>query len=316
MEIKKISTQKSKKWANPFRPQLFDDFIWQPEIKKVLKAAIKSAEKRATNLWHILFSWESGYWKTTLAQIIAKELWVNIQIITWYAISKPAEIISVLNSLEEWDILFIDEIHRLRPNVEEVLYIAMEDYNIDMVMPEWWNVKIPLNNFTLIWATTKLESLASPLKNRFVYKFHFEDYDNDEKQEIIRRYLNLYSINFDTETVKKICENVVSVPREINNFCVKIRDYLISKWAKIDNLNMDNEIWNEFRKWAKVVNWWLSNVHQKYISILQESNWPVWVKTIALKLGLNEQAVEDDIEPLLLKLWLIEKSSRWRTLKQ
>ncbi len=317
MQIKKIDTTKIQSEQKVFRPMEFEDFVGQEDIKKVLKAAIKSAQKRESFLGHILFSGESGYGKTTLAQIIARQLGVNIKIITGYAISKPAEMISILNSLQEGDVLFIDETHRLRPNIEEILYVAMEDFMIDMVLPEWWNVRIPLNKFTLIWATTRLESLSIPLKNRFVYKFHFIDYEENEKKQIIQRYLDFYNINSESSLINEICTNIVSVPREINNFCFKLRDYLVSKWAKQNNLLLDKEIRLEFKEWAKLIDGWLNHVHQKYIEILQEFEWgPVWLKTIALKLWLNERAVEEDIEPLLLKLGKIEKSSRWRSLKK
>lgn len=315
MEIKKISTKKLIEINSNTRPSSFDDFIWQDEIKKICNAAIQSAKKRSSSLGHILFYWESGYWKTTLAQIIAKEFWVSIKIVAWYAITKPSEIISILNTLSVWDVLFIDEIHRIKPNIEEILYIAMEDFSIDMVMPEWWSVRIPLKEFTLIWATTKSESMSQPLKNRFVYKFHFTDYTQEQKINIIWRYLKIYEIKYEQLILKDISDHIVSVPREINNFCIKLRDYLISKWAKQQNLQLDKDIWNEFKQWADLMNWWLTKVHKRYLDILGEFDWwPVWLKTISLKLWVNEQAVEDDIEPLLLKLWMIEKNTRWRCL--
>lgn len=316
MEIKKIDNTKKTGSNDFFRPQDFQQFVWQTEIKKIVQAAISSAQKRQNSLWHMLFSWESWYGKTTLSQIIANQSWVNIKIIAWYAINKPAELISILNSLEKWDILFIDEIHRIRANIEEVLYIAMEDYAIDMVMPEWWNVRINLEPFTLIWATTKLESLSAPLKNRFIYKFHFQDYTDDEKQLITTRYLNHYWIQHDESLVAEICNNIVSVPREINNFCVKLRDYLISAWAHHQNLNLDSDIWAEFKAWAQLQDWWLSPIHLRYLDILSEFGWwPVALKTISLRLGLNEKAVEEDVEPLLMKLGKIDKTSRGRILR-
>ena len=187
MEIKKIDTTTQKQTILATRPDNFDDFVGQSHIKKMLQTAITSAQKRSWPLWHILFSWPSGFWKTTMAHIIAQELWVNNKIITAYAITKPSEIVSILNALEPWDILFIDEIHRLKPNVEEVLYTAMEDFVVDMVMPEWWNIRIPINPFTLIWATTKPEMLSKPMKNRFVYSFHLVEYTDAEKSVIIQR---------------------------------------------------------------------------------------------------------------------------------
>lgn len=314
MQIKRISTETQDESQNSQRPLSFDDFIWQQEIKKVLKSAINSSQKRDKTLWHILFSGESGFWKTTLAQIVSKTLGVNIKVVTWYAITKPSELISILNSLENWDILFIDEIHRIKPSIEEILYIAMEDFVIDMVMPEWWNVRIPVNNFCLIWATTKLESLSIPLKNRFVYKFHFIDYDNQEKIQIIERYLNHYNINFDKKILDDIANNTVSVPREINNFCVKLRDYIVSTWSH--DIKVDSNLWEKFKKWAQLTQWWLTSLHIKYLEILEQLwGWPIWLKTIALKLGINEKSVEEDIEWLLLKLGKIDKTTRWRQLK-
>ncbi len=228
MEIKKISLETKTESNATTRPTLLADFIGQEEIKRILHTAISSAKQRQNPLGHVLFSGESGHGKTTLAQIIAKELGVNIKIVTGYAITKPSELISILNNIEQGDILFIDEIHRLKPNIEEILYIAMEDFVIDMVMPEGGNVRIPINAFTLVGATTKMESIAGPLKNRFVYKFHFHDYTQDEKMSIIKRYLKLYAIDAAHSIVEKIEEKVESTPREIHNFIVKIRDYLIS----------------------------------------------------------------------------------------
>jgi holliday junction DNA helicase RuvB len=136
MEIKKINPDTQAPLINGSRPSDFDEFIGQDHIKQIIKTAIHSARKRKGNLGHILFSGPSGFGKTTMANIIAKQSGVSIKTVTGYAITKPSEIISILNSLQEGDILFIDEIHRLRPNIEEVLYIAMEDFVIDMVMPE------------------------------------------------------------------------------------------------------------------------------------------------------------------------------------
>ena len=187
MEVKKINIDTILEPQDGFRPDSFDSFVWQEHIKKVLQTAIDSAKERKWSMGHILFCGPSWFWKTTMAHIISKQSNVNMKVVTGYAISKPSEIVSILNSLEDGDILFIDEIHRLKANVEEVLYIAMEDYVIDMVMPEWWNVRIPLNKFTLVWATTKWEWLSKPIKNRFIYDFHFMEYNANEKKKIIRK---------------------------------------------------------------------------------------------------------------------------------
>lgn len=310
MEIKKIDTTTQKQTILATRPDCFDDFVWQSHIKEMLQTAIWSAKKRNGPLWHILFSWPSGFWKTTMAHIIAEELWVNNKVITAYAITKPSEIVSILNALEPWDILFVDEIHRLKPNVEEVLYTAMEDFVVDMVMPEWWNIRIPINPFTLIWATTKPEMLSKPMKNRFVYSFHLVEYTDEEKSIIIQRYLDVYWVPYDIEVCSEIAKKVDSVPREIHNLCIKIRDYCIEKW--IEKLTIIET--SQFFKHAQIHDWWLTPLHERYLEVLSQYDRPIWVKVIAAQLWVNEKAVEEDIEPLLLKLWKIEKTHQWRIL--
>ncbi|MBS8122142.1 Holliday junction branch migration DNA helicase RuvB [Candidatus Vampirococcus lugosii] len=315
MEIKKITTQKKNEKKND-RPIDFDEFVGQDEIKKILQTALDSAKKRNSTLGHILFSGQSGYGKTTIAQIVAKKFGVNIKIITGYAISKPSEIISILNNLEKKDILFIDEIHRIKPNIEEVLYTAMEDFCIDMVMPEGGNVRIALNEFSLIGATTKLESLTSPLKNRFIYTFHFENYTTQQKNQIIKDNLIKLGINTSDNIIEKIGEKVDNTPRTIKNFCIKIRDYLISKndFLSLENF-LDKNEWENFVKRGKLENGGIQEIHKQYLKILSESEGrAVGVRTIAIKMGMNEKAIEEDIEPLLLKLGKIEKTSRGRIL--
>ncbi len=322
MEVKKIdiqqnSTSKQYTWSwwqlqtSP-RPVSFSDFIGQQDIVSIIKTAIKSAKNSNHTLWHILFSGASWHGKTTLGNIIANDIWVNIKIVTWYAISKPAELISILNNLQEWDILFIDEIHRLKPTIEEVLYIAMEDWVIDFVMPEWWSMRLPINQFTLIGATTKMESLSAPLKNRFVYKFHFQDYNHGEILKIIHNYLKYYTIDVDEESIWEISKKVERTPREIHNMCIKLRDYLIAEGNT--HLTMRASQWPIFEQWLNIDEWGITPLHKKYLSILTSSSEPVGIKTLAAKLGLHEKAIETDIEPLLLKLWKIEKTTRWRVL--
>lgn len=312
MEVKKINTEKVVAVNdNGHRPDSFDGIVWQEHIKWVLKTAIHSAHKRKWHIWHILFAGPSGFGKTTMAYVIAKQSGVSIKAVTWYAITKPAEIISILNNLQTWDILFIDEIHRLRPNIEEVLYIAMEDFVIDMVMPDGWNVRIPINPFTLVGATTKSESLSQPLKNRFIYNFHFMDYSHEEKKRIIEKYLTHYEISFDREILSDMSGKVDSVPREIHNFCVKIRDFVITS-SNEKKMNLTADLRNKFTSHSKITAGWLSPIHEKYLEILKKSDRPLWLKAIAIQLGINEQSVEEDIEPLLLKLGRIEKTTKGR----
>lgn len=253
----------------------------------------------------MLFSGPSGFGKTTMASIISKQGQVNIKAVTGYAITKPSEIVSILNNLETGDILFIDEIHRLKPNIEEVLYIAMEDFVIDMVMPEGGNVRIPINPFTLIGATTKSELLSQPIKNRFIYHFHFMEYTPNEKEVLIKKYLQQYGISADEKLVEIIAEKVGAVPREIHNLCIKIRDFVITKSK---DKKLDEQLRKDFLAHSKIEEGGMTPLHRRYLEILQKADRPMGVKAIAVQLGINEKAVEEDVEPLLLKLGKIEKT--------
>ena len=310
MEIKKISLETTTSWTISHRPQSFAEFIWQAPIKSVLQTAIESAKLRKAPLGHILFSGSSGFGKTTLATIISQQMNTNIKVVTGYALTKPSELVSLLNSLESWDILFIDEIHRIKPTLEEVLYIAMEDFVIDMLMPEWWSIRLPINPFTLVWATTKPESLSQPMKNRFIYHFHFMDYDLEEKKTILDRYLQHYQVTYEPHLLEKFVQKVASVPREIHNLVIKIRDYLISRQLPILT-SKDRE---EFLKHSQIDDWGMMPIHKKYLDILADFDRPVGVKTLAVQLWVSEKNLEEDIEPLLLKLGKIEKTTKGRSL--
>lgn len=309
MEIKKIDI--SQHTHAHYRPSWFDDFIWQEDIKKVLKTAIDSSKKTTKPIWHILFLGQAGYGKTTLAQIVANDINKGIKIVTWYALSKPADLISILNTLSDGDIFFIDEIHRLAPKIEEMLYTAMEDHVIDMVMPDGGSLRLPIQPFTLIGATTKSDHLSKPLKSRFVYKFHFIDYDEDEKKKIIWYYLNRLWLKGDNITINQLHHIIDSIPREIQNMCVRVYDYVISK--KLDK-NLQTQDVEDFIIRNKVEKWGITPIQKKYLDILSSHQKPVWLKTIAIKMWLDEKSIEEDIEPLLIKLGKIEKTLHGRVL--
>lgn len=314
MYIEKMATQDKKNSEHTKqRPQSFDTFIGQKHIVRIVQTAIHSSQKNEHQLWHILLAWPSWYWKTTLAQIIAHNYWKKFHMITAYAINKPAELISIMTTMNKWDILFIDEIHRLKPIIEEMLYIAMEDFAIDMIMGDWSSIRVPIQPFTLIWATTKSESLSEPLKNRFIYNFHYIDYTEQEKIQTIEHYLNFYQIQYDSNIPYLISKKVDTVPRRIHNLIVTIRDYLIHYHQDLI-LNTQNWTWCEDR--LHISDGWLTTLHQKYIEILKESNWPIWLKTISLQMGMSEESIENEIESLLLKSSIIEKTSRGRILNK
>jgi Holliday junction DNA helicase RuvB len=169
----------------------------------------------------------------------------------------------------------------LKPNIEEVLYIAMEDFVIDMVMPEGGNVRIPINPFTLIGATTKSEELSQPIKNRFVYHFHFMEYTPSEKEVLIQKYLKHYGITADEDIVKTIADKVGAVPREIHNLCIKIRDYVITKSEK---KILTEQLRKDFLKHSQIEEGGMTPLHAKYLEILRDADRPMGVKAIAVQL--------------------------------
>ncbi len=307
--MKVISASIQQEESSTVRPIDFTDFIGQEEVKKILQSAILSAKKRNDTLGHILFSWDSGFWKTTLANIIASKLGKNIKIITAYAMEKPADMISVLNQLEPGDILFIDEIHRLKPKIEEILYIAMEDFRVDIIMQDE-SMSLPINKFTLIWATNKLEKLSDAFKNRFVYKFHLKPYNQQEIEKILAKYLTKLWISYDTGSIQNLATKCLPVPREIKNLAIKVRDYLVASNQKLEiNSNILPRLLNDLH----LQQYGLSELQQRYLKILEEKE-IAGLKTIATILNVDEKVVEKDIEPLLINLWIIEKTTKWRKL--
>lgn len=318
MQVKKITTAVKTITDTQTRPKSFSDFIGQQELKKVLQTAIQSATTTGKPLWHVLFSWQSWFGKTTLASLISSNVGGSLKTITAYAISKPADMVTLLNSLQERDVLFIDELHRLKPAVEEVLYIAMEDYCIDMVMPDGGSIRLPLKPFTLVGATTKSESLSVPLKNRFVYKFHLEPYSLEEKYQLLQYYMTHHAIELETTSLLQVmADRVVTVPREIVNFCIQLRDYLVvHQYGEQPTYLVTQPIREHFQQRRSLGQGGMSTLHQSYLDILQEyDGTPVGLKTLAVKLGINEKAVEDDVEPLLFELGKIEKTAKGRVLR-
>ena len=313
MQVDRIDLTQRVWVTAPMRPADYQSFIGQKPLIKIVQTAIMSAKTSGAALGHLLFTWPSGHGKTTLARIIASDMQVRVHQITAYALGKPAEIISLLNSLQHGDILFIDELHRLKPIIEEVLYVAMEDYSIDMLMPDGKPLRLSLSPFTLIGATTKSESLTPPLKNRFVYKLHFTDYTSEEKQQILLVCLDRLGICLHEPLLaEEMCSYFSSTPREISNTIKQLHDRLIAHHGT-DDLLVTPERREQFRHDLQLQQWGLTAVHQSYLEVLQTFHGrPVGLKTIAVTLGMHEKAIEEDIEPLLLKLGKIEKTGKGR----
>jgi len=316
-ETKRVISAKEKEsdkvfeW-NILRPKTLSNYIGQENIKKHLSVSIWSAKIRRDTLEHLLFYWPPGLWKTTLSQIIAWEMWTNLRGTSGPAIEKQSDLVSILSNIEEWDILFIDEIHRLRPQVEEILYTAMEDNHIDiMVWSGTWaqSVKLELKPFTLIWATTRLSSLSSPLRDRFWNVMKLDFYSEKDIWQIIKNNSSILDLKLLDETIDIVSKKSRWTPRISNRLLKIVRDYK-TIWKDVSNPTALEEIFMEI--WIDSL--WLDYLDRKYLDTLYSKfSWTaVWLNTLASAIWEEEATIEDVVEPYLLQIWFIERTPRGR----
>ena len=299
---------------NTLRPQNIGDYVGQELIKKHLIVSISSAKIRSEPLDHLLFYWPPGLGKTTISNIIATEMWSKLRSTSWPAIEKQSDLVSILSNLEGNDILFIDEIHRLRPQVEEILYTAMEDYCIDIMVWSWtWaqSVKMPLKPFTLIGATTRLSSIASPLRDRFGNVLKLDFYSAEDLQKILQRNTNTLLIDLSPEILLLIAKKSRGTPRIANRLLKIVRDYY-TIWKDVWNIGELSDIFREI--WIDEK--WLDYLDRRYLEMVKQNfaGWPVGLSTIAASIWEEESTLEDVVEPYLLQIWFIERTPRWRKL--
>ncbi len=306
---------KNLSW-NILRPKNLWNYIWQESIKKHLQVSISSAKIRWETLEHMLFYWPPWLGKTTLSQIISWEMWTNLKTSSGPAIDKQSDLVSILSNLEEWDILFIDEIHRLRPQVEEILYTAMEDFHIDIIV--WagtWaqSVKLPLKNFTLVWATTRLSALSSPLRDRFWNIMKLDFYNTIEIATIVWNNCKLLELKLPKETIENISKKSRWTPRIANRLLKIVRDYN-TIWKNVSDIKILEQIFTDI--WIDSL--WLDYLDRKYIQTIFEkfSWWPVWLNTLSSAIWEEESTLEDVVEPYLLQIWFIERTPRWRKISK
>lgn len=295
------------------RPQSLEDYVGQNQLKSNLRIFIDAAKKRWESLEHMLFYWPPWLWKTTLSMIIAREMWANLRSTSGPAIEKAGDLAAIITNLKEWDVLFIDEIHRLRPNIEEILYSAMEDQKLDIIIWKWpWarSMSIKLPRFTLVWATTKLSSVSSPLRDRFWNISRLEFYSNEDIEKILNRSSKILNIDIDPKALKKISTCCRSVPRIANRLLKRLRDF-----AQINNEWTLNISLSE--AWLKAL-WidekWLDYTDKFFLqTIINKFNWwPVWLSTLAVSISEEADTIENVYEPFLIQLWFLKRTSKWR----
>jgi len=297
---------------NAFRPKSLENYIGQKNIKKHLMVSISSAKIRKQPLEHVLFYGPPGLWKTTLSNILAHEMSSSLRTTSWPAIEKQSDLVSILSNLEEGDILFIDEIHRLRPQVEEILYTAMEDFQIDIMVGSWtWaqSVKLPVKPFTLVWATTRLSALSSPLRDRFWNVLKLDFYEPADISIILANNCEMLWFELDPEILQAVAGKSRWTPRIANRLLKILRDYH-TIWKNIQDLTVLKEVFSDIGIDEK----WLDYLDRKYLESILRSfkGWPVWLWTLASTLWEEEATLEDVVEPYLLQIGFIERTPRGR----
>lgn len=302
-----------EQFENTLRPKDFKNYIGQARLKKNLRLAIDAAKKRSEPMEHILLYGPPGLGKTTMASIIAHEMGAQIRITSGPAISRAGDLASLLTNLQDGDILFIDEIHRLARSVEEVLYSAMEDFKLDIMLgkgPTAKSLRLDLPKFTLIGATTRTGALAAPLRDRFGHLHRLEFYTDDEIGQIIHRSADILGVDINPEASKKIATRSRLTPRIANRLLKRVRDYAdVNGDGIIDTVIADRAL-----EMLEIDHAGLDPADRRLIMAIIEnhSGGPVGVETLAALTGDERSTIEDFFEPYLLQIGFLERTPRGR----
>jgi Holliday junction DNA helicase RuvB len=296
------------------RPKRLLDYIGQRNVTDNLKVFIEAARQRKEPLDHVLFYGPPGLGKTTLAGIIANELGVNLRITSGPAIARSGDLAAILTNLNENDVLFIDEIHRLNRSVEEILYSAMEDYMLDIIIgkgPSARSIRLDLAKFTLIGATTRAGSLSAPLRDRFGVISKFELYDTDELMTIIRRSADILKIDIDEDSAHEMARRSRGTPRVANRLLKRVRDFSQVKGSgSIDRAITDSTLVS-----LGIDREGLENLDREILRIIiqQFKGGPVGIDTIAAAVGEEKITIEDVYEPYLIQAGFLHRTQKGRT---
>ena len=299
------------------RPKELSDFIGQKQVRDNLSIFIGAAQSRAERMDHVLLHGPPGLGKTTLAEIISRELKVGFKATSGPVVAKAGDLAAILTNLQTNDVLFIDEIHRLSPIVEEILYPAVEDYKLDLVIgegPAARSVRIDLNPFTLIGATTRAGLITTPLRDRFGILFHLQYYETDDLQKIITRAANLVSVNMTEDGAREIARRSRGTPRIAGRLFRRVRDFAtVSKLKSIDKKAADEAL-NRLDVDTKG----LDALDRRYLGIIAKNykGGPVGIETLSAALSEERDTIEEVVEPYLIQEGLLMRTPRGRALAE
>ncbi len=295
------------------RPKSLKEYIGQSKVKENMKICIEAAKKRGEPLDHCLFYGPPGLGKTTISTIIANEMNSNIKITSGPAITKPGDLAAILTSLKEFDVLFIDEIHRLNKSIEEILYPALEDFTLDIMIgagPTAKSIRIDLPKFTLIGATTKVGSLTTPLRDRFGIVHRLELYEPEDLKKIVKRSASILNVEIDDESALEIARRSRGTPRIANRLLKRVRDYAIVLADGKINLKIAKIALNKL----EIDEIGLDEIDRKMLDMMinQYGGRPVGIEALAAALGEEIDTIEDVYEPYLIQIGFMARTPRGR----
>lgn len=295
------------------RPKTFQEYVGQDKIKENIRVIVGAAKKRNEPMEHVLLHGPSGLGKTTLAYLIAKELGANIRVTSGTALEKAGDVGSILSSLSDGDVLFIDEVHRLNKIIEEVIYPAMENFKLDIVIGKGNSAKtlqIDLPRFTLIAATTKISLLSAPFRSRFGINFRLDFYKNTDIEKIITRSAELLGVELEKDAIKIIASSSRFTPRVANRLLKRVRDYAQIKEIPIINVTLAKES----LKMLEIDDKGLEDTDRKILLTIADKfgGGPVGLKSIAAAISEEEATIEDVYEPYLMQIGLLARTSKGR----